>query len=298
MSEKLAVPTSRLVFAGRRVFDVEAPEDPERGVSFQDAVILAEVMFGTLGTTGSYIPPRSPGKYRGAGVGPSPTYSYTACVVEAEVDPETGIWAPEQVWIAHDVGRSLNPALVMGQVEGSVYMALGEAMMEEQTFRRLPKRMSAALVHKMPSLLEYKSPTFPDMPPVTTYLIEDPDPEGPFGAKEVGQGPLLPVMPACANAIFDAVGVRVDQVPIHPHMVLKALDAKGKGEDARFGPKDFPAVDFGEVLRVPTPAQGGDGRAINDYRSKLRSGMRSASGTMTSREEALARKEREALTTD
>jgi len=298
VSEKLGVPASRLVFAGRRVFDAEAPEDPDRGVSFRDGVILAEVMFGTLGTTGSYVPPRSPGKYRGAGVGPSPAYSYTACVVEVAVDPDTGIWAPERVWIAHDVGRALNPALVMGQVEGSVYMALGEAMMEEQVFRRLPKHMSAALVHKMPSLLEYKSPTFPDMPPVTTYLIEDPDPEGPFGAKEVGQGPLLPVLPACANAIYDAVGVRVDQVPIHPHMVLKALDAKAKGDEARFGPKGFPEVDFGEVLHVPTPAQGGDGRAIDDYRSKLRSGMRSASGTMTSREEALARKEREALTTD
>jgi hypothetical protein len=219
-------------------------------------------------------------------------------VVEVEVDPETGLWRPLHVWIAHDVGRALNPALVMGQVEGSVYMGLGEVMMEEQVFRRLPKHLSSALVHKMPSLLEYKSPTFEDMPPVTTYLIEDPDPEGPFGAKEVGQGPLLPVMPAVANAIFDAVGVRVDQTPIHPHMVLKALRAKAKGGEARCGPEAFPAVDFPDVLRVPTPAQGGDGRAINDYRSKLRSGMRSASGTMSSREEALARKEREALTTD
>jgi len=298
VSDKIGVPTSRLVFAGRRVFDAEAPEDDERGMSFQDAVILAEAMFGTLGTTGSYIPPRSPGKYRGAGVGPSPAYSYTASVIEVEVDPDTGIWRPVHVWIAHDVGRSLNPALVMGQVEGGVYMGLGEVMMEDQAFRRLPKHLSAALVHKMPSLLEYKSPTFEDMPPVTTYLIEEPDPEGPFGAKEVGQGPLLPVMPAVANAIFDAVGVRIDQSPIHPHMVLKALRSQEKGEAARFGPESFPAVDFGEVMHVPTPAQGGDGRAIDDFRSNLRSGMRSATGTMSSREEALAKKDRAALTTD
>ncbi len=296
--EKLGVPPARLVFAERRVFDAEAPDDPERGVSFEDAVILAEAMFGTLGTTGSYIPPRSPGRYRGAGVGPSPAYSYTACVVEVEVDEETGLWRVEHVWIAHDVGRALNPALVMGQVEGSVYMGLGEVMMEEQVFRRLPARLSGALVHRHPSLLEYKSPTFEEMPPVTTYLIEDPDPEGPFGAKEVGQGPLLPVMPAVANAIHDAVGVRIDQVPIHPHMVLKALAAKAKGDPPRFGPAAFPTVDFGETLRVPTPAQGGDGRAINDYRSRLRGGMRSTSGTMSSREEALRRKERDALTTD
>jgi hypothetical protein len=170
--------------------------------------------------------------------------------------------------------------------------------MEEQAFRRLPKRLSNALVHREPSLLEYKSPTFLDMPPVTTYLIEDPDPEGPYGAKEVGQGPLLPVMPAVANAIFDAVGVRVDQVPIHPHMVLKALQAKAKGAEPRFGPTAFPEVDFGETLRVPTPAQGGDGRAINDFRSSLRGGMRSSSGTMMSREEALKVKDRKVLTTD
>ncbi|HEY2289921.1 MAG TPA: molybdopterin cofactor-binding domain-containing protein [Thermoanaerobaculia bacterium] len=295
VSEQLEVPESRLVFAERRVFDAQ---DPEKGLSFQDAVIATEARFGTLATAGSYIPPRSPGRYRGAGVGPSPAYSYSAAVIEVEVDPETGLWNPVHVWIAHDVGRALNPVLVMGQVEGSVYMGLGEVMMEEQAFRRLPKHLSSALVHKHPSVLEYKSPTFPDMPPVTTYLIEDPDPQGPFGAKEVGQGPLLPVMPAVANAIHDAVGVRVDQVPIHPHMVLKALEAKRKGQEARFGPKGFPEVDFGEELIVPTPEQGGDGTAINDYREKLRSGMRSSAGTMMTREEALRKKKLAALTTD
>jgi hypothetical protein len=177
-------------------------------------------------------------------------------------------------------------------------MGLGEAMMEEQAFRRLPKSRSGALVHRHPSLLEYKSPTFLDMPPVTTYLIEDPDPEGPFGAKEVGQGPLLPIMPAVANAIFDAVGVRIDQVPIHPHMVLKALQDGAKGKPARYGPAAFPVVDFGETLLVPTPEEGGDGRAVDDFRARLRSGMRAASGTMTGRDEALAAGRTAALTTD
>ncbi len=135
------------------------------------------------------------------------------------------------------------------------------------------------------------------MPPVTSYLIEDPDPEGPYGAKEVGQGPLLPVPPALANALFDAVGVRIDQVPIHPQMVLQALRAGERGLEPRFGPRGFPEVDFGETLTVPTPAEGGDGRAIDDYRHKLRAGMRSATGTMTLREEALRRKDAK-LTTD
>lgn len=294
VSEQLEIPVSRLVFAERRVFDAT---DPEKGITFQDAVIVTEARYGTLGTTGSYIPPRSPGKYRGAGVGPSPAYSYSASVIEVEVDPETGLWNPVHVWMAHDIGRSLNPALVMGQVEGSIYMGLGEVMMEEQSFRRLPRHMSSALVHKFPSMLEYKSPTFLEMPPMTTYLIEDPDPAGPFGAKEVGQGPLLPIMPAVANAIHDAVGVRIDQTPIHPHMVLKALQAKAKGQEARFGPRTFPEIDFGESLLVPTPEQGGDGRAINDYKEKLRGGMRSASGTMMSREEALKQKKVAVLTT-
>ena len=293
-AEHLDLPVDRLVFAERRVFDVEAPS---RGLSFAEAVIATEVRNGTLATTGSYVPPRSPGRFRGAGVGPSPTYSYSAAVMEVEVDPETGLYDVVHVWIAHDIGRSINPTLVLGQVEGSVYMGLGEAMMEEQVFRRLPKRRSNALVHKMPSMLEYKSPTFHDMPPVTTYLIEEPDPRGPFGAKEVGQGPLLPIMPALANGIFDAVGVRVDQVPIHPHMVLKALEEKARGRQARFGPSRFPAVDYGETLRIRTPAQGGDGTASQSDPDRGLSGMRSATGSMTTREEALKEKRRAALTT-
>jgi 4-hydroxybenzoyl-CoA reductase subunit alpha len=294
VGEQLEVPASRLVFAERRVFDAS---EPERGLAFADAVIVAEARFGTLGTTGSYLPPRSPGRYRGAGVGPSPAYSYTAAVVEVEVDPATGLWRPLEVWIAHDVGKAINPVLTLGQVEGSVYMGLGEVMMEEQAFRRLPPRLSSALVHRAPSALDYKTPTFVDMPPVTTYLVEDPDPSGPYGAKEVGQGPLLPIMPAVANAVFDAVGVRVDQVPIQPQMITKALAAARAGAAARYGPARFPDVDFGETLLVPTPAQGGDGRAINEWKVKLRSGMRSAAGTMSDRDEALRRHDLAALTT-
>lgn len=294
VGQQLSVPAGRLVFAERRVFDAA---DPARGLSWEEAVIAAEARFGTIATAGSYIPPRSPGKYRGAGVGPSPTYSYSASVVEVEVDAATGVWKPVHVWIAHDIGRSINPVLVMGQVEGSVYMGLGEAMMEESAFRRLPKSRSNALVHKFPSLLEYKSLTFEEMPPVTTYLIEEPDPAGPFGAKEVGQGPLLPIMPACANAIFDAVGVRVDQVPIHPHHVLKALDSKAKGKEPRFGPTSFPEVDFGFTLKVPTPWEGGDGQASNEAEFKLATGRKSKAGTMTERSEALKAGSVAALTT-
>src|SRR6266850_1780440 len=244
-------------FARGRVFRVD---DPGKLMGFREAIVLAETKFGTLGSVGSYSPPRAPGRYKGAGVGPSPAYSYTACVVEAEVDRNTGWITVPKVWIAHDIGRAINPVSARGQVEGSVYMGLGEALMEEQVFRRLPPKLSGALVHKIPSLLEYKSPTSLDMPEVVTELIEDPDPNCPFGAKEAGQGPLLPVMPALANAIFDAVGVRIDELPITPEKILRALDLKAKGKTPRVGPEHFPAVPYPKPIFVLPPWEGGDGK--------------------------------------
>jgi 4-hydroxybenzoyl-CoA reductase subunit alpha len=280
VSRKLEIPVARVTFADRRVFDAEAPD---RGVTFADAVCMAEAQFGTIGTTGSYTPPRSEAKFKGGGVGPSPTYSYTAAIVEVEVDPVTGWIVVPAVWIAHDVGRALNPALVRGQVEGSVYMALGEALMEEQAFRRLPPRLSNALVHKFPSMLEYKSPTFLEMPDVHTDLVESMDPAGPFGAKEVGQGPLLPIMPALANAVYDAVGVRIDEVPITPEKILKALQLAAAGKPGRVGPAAFPDhVPWPEALRVTPPWEGGDGRASNEpprrSRRKADAGVEATTG--------------------
>jgi 4-hydroxybenzoyl-CoA reductase alpha subunit len=254
VAEKLGLPIENISLGERRVFDVE---NPEVGVSFAEAVVLAESKFGTIGTVGSYSPPRSPGRYKGAGVGPSPAYSYSAAVAEVDVDPDTGIVVVERIWIAHDIGKSINPMLVMGQVEGSVYMGLGEILMEEMAYRG-----NRNVVHKFPSMLEYKSPTTMEMCDVKTYLIEDPDPNGPYGAKEVGQGPLLPVPPAVANAVYDAVGVRIDEVPITPEKVLKALKEKAKGRDGRYGPSSVPSVEWPEPLRVLTPAEGGDGKEM------------------------------------
>ncbi len=251
VSEKLQVPAERLRFEDGRVTDGAA------GMSFAEAVVAAESKFGTIGTVGSYTPPPSPAKYKGSGVGPSPAYSYTAAVVELTADPETGLIVVDHVWIAHDVGQCINPILVEGQVEGSVYMALGEALMEEQVFRA-----NRGGVHRIPSMLEYKSPTTLEMPPVTTYLIEEPDPSGPFGAKEAGQGPLLPVIPAVANALHDALRIRVDEVPITPDKVLKALRAK----DRRFGPSSYPSIPMPDPIRVKPPWEGGTGGAeTGDY---------------------------------
>jgi CO/xanthine dehydrogenase Mo-binding subunit len=216
--------------------------------SFEEACVLAEERFGALGSTGSYTPPRIGGPFKGSGVGPSPAYSYSACVVQVNADARSGLVAVERVWIAHDVGRAINPLLVAGQVEGSVYMALGEALMEEQTYRKG--------LHKWPSMLEYKSPTFLDMPEIETIIVETVDPEGPYGAKEAGQGPLLPVIPAINSALHDALGVWVDEIPVTPEKVLRALEARAKGEPARYGPKRFPDVPFPPLLRVEPPDPG------------------------------------------
>jgi len=260
VSAKLEVPPSRLVFADCRVFDTE---NPEVGVTWQEALVLAESKWGTLGTVGSYKPPRSAARFKGGGVGPSPSYSYTAVVVEVDVDPETGIYKVPKIWCAHDIGRAINATVAMGQIEGSVYMGLGEAMMEEMAYRDRTGKGQRIFVHKIPSLLEYKSPTTHEMPEVVTYVVEDPDPNGPWGAKEVGQGPLLPIMPAVANAVYDAVGVRVDEVPVTPEKIFAAMEAKAQGKEPRFGPSKTPVVEWPESLRVKTPWQGGDGKADN-----------------------------------
>jgi len=254
VSAKLEVPAERLHFADRRVIDIE---NPEKGVTFVEAVWLAEAKFGTLGTVGSYKPAPAPGKFKGSGVGPSPAYSYSAAVAEVEVNPETGIVVVPRIWIAHDIGQCINPVVAIGQIEGSVYMGLGEALMEEMAYRGNRK-----VVHKFPSFLEYKSPTTMEMCDVITYLIEDQDANGPFGAKEAGQGPQLPVPPAIANAIYDAVGVRIDEVPITPDKVLRAIRAKAKGQEGRYGPTVFPHCDMPASIFVPTPEEGGDGKAV------------------------------------
>ncbi|GAC1654915.1 MAG: xanthine dehydrogenase family protein molybdopterin-binding subunit [Candidatus Dormibacteraceae bacterium] len=213
--------------------------------SFEAACELAEVRFGALSTAGSYKPPRIGGPFKGSGVGPSPAYSYSAAVVDASADPRTGVVTVNRVWIAHDVGRSINPLLVIGQVEGGVYMGLGEALMEEQEYRKG--------LHKWPSMLDYKSPTFLEMPEVETFLVETVDPEGPYGAKEAGQGPLLPVIPALNAAVHDALGVWIDEIPLTPEKVLRALEDLIKGGPGRHGPKAFPTIPFPDPIRVVPP---------------------------------------------
>lgn len=229
-AEQLKVPLERLEAADGMIYD---EDDPGVSLTFAQAVQLTEAKYGALVAAGSYAPPEGiHGDYKGAGVGPSPAYSYSACAAQVAVDMETGEVIVEKLWLAHDVGQSINPLLVAGQVEGGAYMGYGEAIMEQQVFRKGR--------HKVPSLLDYKLPTTLDTPEIETILVEIPDAEGPFGGKEAGQGPLNPVIPAIANAVYSAAGIRIDETPITPDKVLKLLKAESGQSRAASRPQVAP----------------------------------------------------------
>jgi 4-hydroxybenzoyl-CoA reductase subunit alpha len=195
-------------------------EGPKDQMTFEEAVVAAIDFHGALTGTGSYAPPPEArgGKHKGAGVGPSPAYSYSAQVAEVTVDEETGEVTVHKVWAAHDCGRALNPVSVEGQIIGSVWMGMGQTLTEEMVWK------DGMLMN--PGLLEYRSPSSIESPPVEPIIVESIDPEGPFGAKECSEGSLAATIPAIANAIYDAVGVRLREAPFTPERVLAALRAK------------------------------------------------------------------------
>ena len=143
------------------------------------------------------------------------------------MDTETGRVHVHRIIAAHDCGKALNPMTVEGQIEGSVYMGLGQALQEEMVWNK------GRLMN--PTLLEYRIPSTLETPEIESIIVESIDPEGPFGAKEAGEGSLAATIPAIANAIYDAVGVRINTLPITPEKILAALREKEKqraGNDA------------------------------------------------------------------
>jgi len=199
-----------------------ADEGPKDQMSFEEAVVSAIDFTGALSGTGSYAPPKEArgGAFKGAGVGPSPAYSYAAQVAEVSVDTETGEVTGHKIWAAHDCGRALNPVSVEGQVIGSVWMGLGQALQEEMVWK------DGLLMN--PGMLEYKSPSATESPEIEAIIVESVDPEGPFGAKEASEGSLAATIPAIANAIYDAVGIRLREAPFTPERVLAALRQKNQ----------------------------------------------------------------------
>jgi 4-hydroxybenzoyl-CoA reductase alpha subunit len=207
-----------------------AASDPKGcAMTVKEAFQAAEAEHGTLGSVGWYQSPKLGGDYRGGTIGASPAYSFTAHVAEVDCDPETGVVKVERIWVAHDCGRALSPVAVEGQLEGCAYMAFGEAMLETHTFKPTAPGHGAGL-HHGPSLLDYRLPTSLDTPDIRSFIVESVDPEGPYGAKEAGEGPLHPSIPAIANAIHDALGVRCDRLPFSPPSVRRLLAEGGARE--------------------------------------------------------------------
>jgi 4-hydroxybenzoyl-CoA reductase subunit alpha len=202
----------------------------DKGLTFNEVVTEALKDTGTITVTGNYSTiPQSHGgkKYRGAAIGGTMGYSYSAQVVEVSVDEDTGVVNVDKVWVAHDCGKALNRLTVEGQVQGSVWMGMGQAMSEETAYH------DGLLITG--NMLDYRVPTIQDSPPIEVGIVESNDPHGPFGAKEAGEGSLAAFLPALTNAIADAIGVRFNELPVTPDRVFAALEKRRRAGNGNAG---------------------------------------------------------------
>jgi CO/xanthine dehydrogenase Mo-binding subunit/aerobic-type carbon monoxide dehydrogenase small subunit (CoxS/CutS family) len=172
--------------------------------------LASDVPGHALTAEATYDPPTSPLDANGQG-SPYAVYGYGAQMVELEVDQALGTVRLLKITAAHDLGRAINPMLATGQIEGGIAQGIGMALMEEY----LPGRTE--------NLHDYLIPTFGDVPTIESLIIEVPDPEGPFGAKGLGEHVLIPTAPAILNAIRHATGAEITRVPALPHRVMEAL---------------------------------------------------------------------------
>ncbi|MCZ6748588.1 MAG: 4-hydroxybenzoyl-CoA reductase subunit alpha [SAR324 cluster bacterium] len=229
--------------------DVELVDDafrliaePEKSLAWREGVELALEYQGTLMTKGTYSTPKithGGRNYRGAGIGATPAFSYSAQVVEVDVNIHTGQVKVDHVTVAHDCGFAINPLAVEGQIEGSVWMGMAQGRQEETHYKNgLPQA---------PNLLDYRFPTILESPDIHTIIVESNESGGPFGAKEAGEGSLASFLPALANAIEDAIGVRIRDLPLSPENVHAAIQQarKAKAQAA--------------AAATPVPGAGGGG---------------------------------------
>lgn len=212
-----------IVFKGRKVFD---KNNPESFLSFEYLAKKAEglghgrliIGKGQWAPTNTQIPDRRTqyGNVSGA-------YSFAAQIAEVEVDPETGQVNVLKLTIGDDCGQVINLLGAEGQAEGSAAMGIGHALMENIIFGNNGQIMN-------PSFLEYKIPTAQDMGDVCLLAVGSPDPVGPYGAKEIGEGLLISTVPAIVNAIYDAIGVRITELPVTPEKILESLEKQKRKE--------------------------------------------------------------------
>jgi len=201
---------------------------PSFGMPWEEAARLAFSAQGPVVGVGHYRPPGGlGGDFKGSTVGTSPAYSFSTVVAEVSVDLETGLVTVDRVTDFSDAGTVINPMTLHAQVEGSVIMGIGETLMEDVV--HLPDGSIAN-----PNLHDYLIPGIGETPSsIFTRAVESYEPRGPFGAKEIGEGSLLPMLGAIANAVADATGVRVYELPITSERILKALKDKRGGAEAR-----------------------------------------------------------------
>jgi 4-hydroxybenzoyl-CoA reductase subunit alpha len=186
-------------------------------LAFAEVVRAALAVDGPITVKGTFTtPPEAQGgRHKGGAVGSTMGFSYAAQVVEVSVDADLGLIRVEKVWAAHDCGFAINPLAVEGQVQGSVWMGMGQALCEETRYADgLPLHAS---------MLEYRIPTSAESPPIEVMIVESNDPLGPFGAKEAGEGALSGFPPALANAVADAIGIDFNELPLTPDRVVEAL---------------------------------------------------------------------------
>jgi 4-hydroxybenzoyl-CoA reductase subunit alpha len=200
-------------------------EYPEKAMDWAEAARMAFSRNGPVVGTGHYRPPRDlGGGFKGSTVGTSPAYSFSTAVCEVTVDRETGYVTVDRFTDYSDAGTVINPVTFHGQVEGSIIMGVGEGLLEDTV-------VTDNGVLRNPNLHDYLIPTIADVPEIFTGVVESYEPRGPFGAKEIGEGSMLPAVGALANAIYDACGARITELPITPEKVLKAI----KVNEAAFG---------------------------------------------------------------
>jgi 4-hydroxybenzoyl-CoA reductase subunit alpha len=220
VAEKMEINSKDLEARNRRIY---VKDSPERGMSLREAIKVYQYSDRPMPIIGrgSYLPPaKEPTTLLKEDGNFSPAYSFMTQAAEVEVDTKTGKIKVLKMVASHDCGKAINPMLVEGQLEGSVVGGMGQALYEDVI-------MDKGQVLN-PSFLDYGIPTAMEVPSIISVEVETNDPEGPFGAKESGEGTQLAPAPAIINAIYDAIGVRFKTLPVTPEKVLEALREKEK----------------------------------------------------------------------
>ncbi|MDP6261888.1 MAG: molybdopterin-dependent oxidoreductase [Candidatus Marinimicrobia bacterium] len=211
IAKEKSVSSENILFRDKKIFTKDGALD----IAWEEGVEIAMAGRGAFVESGYYISPKLGGDFKGAGAGLSPAYSFGAFISEVAVNPDTGEVNVEKIWAAHDCGKALNPLAVEGQIEGSIHMGLGQAVSEDMRYVK-GQIMNA-------NFFDYRIPYSVDTPEMDVTIIESNDGEGPYGAKEAGEGPIHPVLPSIGNAIYDAVGIRMMELPITPDKILNKV---------------------------------------------------------------------------